>query len=62
MLVFSANIQGAEKINELYVFGDSLSHIGNVFPATGGNYPSSAPYFQGHYSNGLVWVDILLLS
>ena len=47
------------SINELYVFGDSLSDIGNVFNATGGFHPSNPPYFQGRFSNGLVWVEYL---
>ncbi|WP_180966117.1 SGNH/GDSL hydrolase family protein [Fischerella thermalis] len=47
------------SINELYVFGDSLSDIGNVFNATEGFHPSSPPYFQGRFSNGLVWVEYL---
>lgn len=46
-------------IHELYVFGDSLSDTGAVFRATGGQYPSSPPYFQGRYSNGRVWVEYL---
>ncbi|WP_180381141.1 SGNH/GDSL hydrolase family protein [Fischerella sp. NIES-3754] len=47
------------SINELYVFGDSLSDIGNAFNATEGFHPSSPPYFQGRFSNGLVWVEYL---
>ncbi len=47
------------QINELYVFGDSLSDTGNVFQTTNGVYPPSPPYFQGRYSNGLVWVEYL---
>jgi phospholipase/lecithinase/hemolysin len=46
-------------IDRLYVFGDSLSDVGNVFQATGGLYPSNPPYFQGRYSNGRVWVEYL---
>ncbi|MBD2778445.1 SGNH/GDSL hydrolase family protein [Iningainema tapete] len=47
------------QINRLYVFGDSLSDVGKVFQATKGAYPPSPPYFQGRYSNGLVWVEYL---
>lgn len=47
------------KINQLYVFGDSLSDVGTVFRATGGLYPPNPPYFQGRYSNGPVWVEHL---
>ena len=56
-IVFSA--QRFEPINELYVFGDSLSDVGTVFRATGGMYPPNPPYFQGRYSNGRVWVEYL---
>lgn len=45
-------------IDELYVFGDSLSDTGTIYRATGGLYPPS-PYFQGRYSNGQVWVEYL---
>ncbi|WP_202925088.1 SGNH/GDSL hydrolase family protein [Myxacorys almedinensis] len=47
------------QINQLYVFGDSLSDSGNVFRETEGAYPPTPPYFQGRYSNGLVWVEQL---
>lgn len=43
-----------EPINQLNVFGDSLSDVGQVFRATGGMYPPNPTYFQGHYSNGQV--------
>jgi phospholipase/lecithinase/hemolysin len=48
-----------EPINELYVFGDSLSDVGTMFRATGGMYPPNPTYFQGRYSNGRVWVEYL---
>ncbi|BAU10286.1 GDSL family lipase [Leptolyngbya sp. NIES-3755] len=47
-----------QPINQLYVFGDSLSDNGNVFRATGGEFPAP-PYFEGRYSNGRVWVEEL---
>jgi phospholipase/lecithinase/hemolysin len=46
---YGANYDG------LVVFGDSLSDAGNVFAATGGNYP----YPSGRYSNGPVWAEDL---
>ena len=52
----------AAQFSELFVFGDSLSDTGNVFnaskTATGTGTPPP-PYFQGRFSNGLVWVDYL---
>ncbi|MBW4607678.1 MAG: SGNH/GDSL hydrolase family protein [Hassallia sp. WJT32-NPBG1] len=59
MAVFAPSILSVQKINQLYIFGDSLSDTGNIYRATGGVYPSSPPYFQGRYSNGLVWVEYL---
>ncbi len=44
-----------------YSFGDSLSDTGNLFAATSalgaGNPP--APYYQGRFSNGPVWTELL---
>jgi len=56
-VVFSS--QRFEPINELYVFGDSLSDVGNSFRATGELYPPNPLYFQGRFSNGPVWVEYL---
>ncbi|PAX45694.1 SGNH/GDSL hydrolase family protein [Brunnivagina elsteri] len=41
-----------------YVFGDSLSDIGKAFALTGQGIPP-APYFNGRFSNGPVWVEYL---
>ncbi|WP_017316693.1 SGNH/GDSL hydrolase family protein [Mastigocladopsis repens] len=58
----------AATFNKMYVFGDSLSDTGNVFNVTQvANQlnptisidPPSPPYFNGRYSNGLIWVDYL---
>ena len=55
----SNTVEISHQVNQLYVFGDSLSDVGNVLQATGGAYPPSPPYFQGRYSNGPVWVEYL---
>lgn len=49
----------AAKFDEMYVFGDSLSDVGNVFEITKGDTPPSPPYFRGRYSDGPVWVEYL---
>ncbi len=67
MVVFATSPQNsgiktqelARSINQIYVFGDSLSDTGTIYKATGGAYPPSPPYFQGRYSNGPVWVEHL---
>ena len=58
-MIFISSMRHPFSINELYVFGDSLSDVGNSFQATGGTSPPSPPYFQGRYSNGPVWVEQL---
>ncbi len=55
----------ASNFSQFYVFGDSLSDIGNIFNATGGlenpesAFPPSPPYSQGRFSNGDIWVDFV---
>jgi phospholipase/lecithinase/hemolysin len=41
-----------------YVFGDSLSDVGNVYLGSSGSEPAS-PYVGGQFSNGPVWVQDL---
>jgi thermolabile hemolysin len=59
MTALTLSTQQFEPINQLVVFGDSLSDTGMVFRATNGLYPSDPPYFQGRYSNGRVWIEYL---
>lgn len=49
----------ASPYNGLYVFGDSLSDVGNAYFATGGAEPVSPPYSKGRFSNGPLWVQDL---
>ncbi len=42
--------------DNLYVFGDSYCDVGNIFAATSGAEPA-APYYQGRFSNGPIWLD-----
>ncbi len=44
----------ADPIGSVVVFGDSLSDVGNTYTAAG---IPPAPYYQGHYSNGPIWVE-----
>lgn len=41
-----------------YSFGDSLSDNGNLFAVSSRTLPA-APYFQGRFSNGLVFTELL---
>lgn len=49
---------GAAAFSNAYYFGDSLSDTGNIFAFTGGTVPA-APYFNGRFSDGPVWVEYL---
>jgi phospholipase/lecithinase/hemolysin len=48
----------AGPIDAIYSFGDSLSDVGNIYATTGDTVPG-APYFNGQFSNGNVWVQDL---
>jgi outer membrane lipase/esterase len=48
----------ASMIDAIYAFGDSLSDVGNISAATSGTIPA-APYVNGQFSNGPVWVQDL---
>jgi phospholipase/lecithinase/hemolysin len=47
-----------ETIGAIYAFGDSLSDVGNIYSKTGGTIPG-APYVNGQFRNGPVWVQDL---
>lgn len=59
MVALIVSAQSSDSINELYVFGDSLSDTGTVFRMTGGMHPPNPTYYKGRYSNGRVWVEYL---
>lgn len=51
----------AGSIDAIYAFGDSLTDVGNIYAATGDTTPG-APYANGQFSNGNVWVQDLALD
>lgn len=55
----AAGAASAQSYGRLVVFGDSLSDNGNLFLATGGAAPASPPYFQGRFSSGPVFTELL---
>ncbi|MDX2223709.1 MAG: autotransporter domain-containing protein [Rhodospirillaceae bacterium] len=59
LAVVAAGSAHAAHLNNMIVFGDSLSDGGRLFAITGGTQPASPPYFQGRFSNGPVWVEQL---
>lgn len=57
-LLFSG-IGLATPLNNIVVFGDSLSDNGNLYEYMQHRLPSSPPYYEGRFSNGPVWVEHL---
>jgi outer membrane lipase/esterase len=56
--VLGTSTASAASFSSLTIFGDSLTDTGNVFLASGGTVPT-APYFNGRFSDGPVWVETL---
>jgi len=54
-----ASTANAQTYGRLVVFGDSLSDNGNLYAVTGGTNPVSPPYYQGRFSNGPVFTELL---
>jgi phospholipase/lecithinase/hemolysin len=50
----------AGQFTGIVSFGDSLSDTGNTFLAA--DIPTSPPYYQGHYSNGPIWLEYFAAS
>ncbi|MBX9616457.1 MAG: SGNH/GDSL hydrolase family protein [Brevundimonas sp.] len=54
-----ATTASAQSYGRLVVFGDSLSDNGNLYLASGRTQPPSPPYFQGRFSNGPAFTELL---
>jgi len=60
MLVLTTLTANAGDFKNVVLFGDSLSDSGNLFAISDG-YPP-APYYEGRFSNGPVWIEYLVES
>ncbi len=57
-LLLAATAQASSLYDAIYVFGDSLSDVGNDFITSGGTHPGP-PYANGQFSNGPIWLQTL---
>ncbi len=51
--------KAANDFSSLVFFGDSLTDNGNLFALTGGTQPPSPPYFNGRFSNGPTYAELV---
>lgn len=52
-------ISTAKSIDKIIFFGDSLSDNGNLYQSFFKIIPKSPPYFQGRFSNGPTWAELV---
>jgi phospholipase/lecithinase/hemolysin len=60
VLALVLNLSHAKVIDQVVVFGDSLSDRGNLYEYMNHQLPMSPPYFEGRFTNGEVWVELLV--
>ncbi len=62
-VVLSFAATAADKtFDRVVVFGDSLSDNGNLYRYMWYLLPASPPYYEGHFSNGPLWIEYLYES
>lgn len=57
LLAMNLAMNTASAQSRFVTFGDSLSDPGNLYAVTGRTQPASPPYVNGHFSNGLTWIE-----
>jgi phospholipase/lecithinase/hemolysin len=56
---FCSSLAFSASVNQIVVFGDSLSDNGNLYEYMKHQLPVSPPYYKGRFTNGPVWIEIL---
>jgi 3-phytase len=49
----------AGQFTQIVAFGDSLTDTGNVYNLAANTFPATPPYYNGRFSNGPIWLDVL---
>lgn len=60
MALLFSSLLSATTLNNVIVFGDSLSDNGNLYRYMKNKVPSDPPYHDGRFANGPVWVEKLM--
>lgn len=58
-LFYTTSLFAALPFNKMVFFGDSLSDNGNLYRTLFKIIPKSPPYYEGRFSNGPVWAELL---
>jgi phospholipase/lecithinase/hemolysin len=53
------NAVASDNIEQIVFFGDSLSDNGNLYAVNFGVLPESPPYYEGRFSNGPTWAELV---
>jgi phospholipase/lecithinase/hemolysin len=61
-LLAMTSLASASPYPSVFVYGDSLSDLGNIYAASGHTIPLSPPYYNGRFSNGPLAVEYLANS
>jgi phospholipase/lecithinase/hemolysin len=59
VLMAMSTLASASPYSNLFVYGDSLSDLGNIYTVSGHTIPLSPPYYNGRFSNGPLVVEYL---
>jgi phospholipase/lecithinase/hemolysin len=62
MVSMTALFASAAPFSNVFVYGDSLSDLGNIYLVSGHTIPPSPPYYMGRFSNGPLTVEYLANS
>ncbi|MBL7481553.1 SGNH/GDSL hydrolase family protein [Legionella bononiensis] len=62
VLLFTSCLAANKRFDTMVTFGDSMSDNGNLYRFLWYQIPISPPYFEGHFSNGPVWIEQLFES
>ena len=57
-----SGIVTATPLHNIVIFGDSLSDNGNLYEVMKHQLPQSPPYYEGRFSNGPVWIELVTSS
>ena len=59
LLSFMIGVVSSATVDQVVVFGDSLSDNGNLYEYMQREMPLSPPYYKGRFSNGPVWIELV---